>query len=78
MRTTLTLAVDSYDERGNLIGSHLAMRCSSEPHDAYDVFDAVTGGLPATWHQMTYDEVLTHNAAVAERRNPSWEQLSIF
>lgn len=77
-RTTLTVAVDTYDAEGRLTGTLLGMRASAEPHDPHDALDEIFRPLESWWQQMSHDEIF---AAVAARKRTSetpWEQLSIF
>lgn len=78
IRTSLTLTVDSFDSRGNRIGTLLAMRASAEPHDAHDVVSLFLDGHDDVWRQMTYAEVLHALAEQVRADGFTWEQLSIF
>lgn len=78
MRTVLTIAVDSYDARGRLIGSNLAARASRAPVAPNDVIEGVFRALPAEWLQMTYDELVDHFGQTRPNEASPWEQLSIF
>lgn len=77
MRVVLTLAVDTYDRHGRLIGSVLAARASDAAVPAQVVLDAVVDALPAEWSQMSYDALVDHFAATRPTEAP-WQQLSIF
>lgn len=78
VRTVVTIVIDSYDSRGNLIGVLLGKRASSRVVDPHDALRHFTSDLPADWRQMTYDEVAQHLATTSEGVEHSWEQLSIF
>lgn len=78
VRTVLTIAVDSYDAGGLLIGSNLAARASSVPVAPYDVIEGVFRALPAEWVQMTYHELVDHFSQTRPNESEPWEQLSIF
>jgi hypothetical protein len=77
-RTVVTLAIDTYDPVGRLVGSTLHARCSSGVWQADDLAPLLWEGLPPDWRQVTYAEAVelfSHQADGSERR---WEQLSIF
>lgn len=78
MPTILTIAVDQYSDQGDLISSHLAARASNVIVEAFEVFHDVTVALPATWRQMTYNELVDHFAATRPADHTVWEQLSLF
>lgn len=78
MRTVATIAIDTYDWRGNLVGSLLGARASSELIDPHDALEHFVTNLPAGWRQMTYEEVHDHLSRVHGTQAPGWEQLSIF
>nr|CRY95143.1 hypothetical protein [uncultured prokaryote] len=78
VRTVLTVAVDVYDSRGNLVSSVLGARASSVDHDAHDVIEHVGLHLPADWRQMTYDEIVEWRGQTSSVDRRDWEQLSIF
>lgn len=78
MKTCVTIAVDTYDASGRLVGSLLGARASSEHHDPHDVIQAVCDALPPTWRQMSYDDLVEHFSSVSWGTHEPWEQLSIF
>lgn len=78
VRTVLTIAVDSYDAGGRLIGTTLAARASKVAVAPDDVIDGVVAALPPEWLQMTYDELVTHFSQTRTTDPTPWEQLSIF
>lgn len=77
-RTVATLAIDSYDRRGELIGTTLHARCSAAAHDHQDVAEALWSSLPESWRQVTYAEALELFARPDESTTVRWTQLSIF
>lgn len=78
VRTVLTIAVDSYDAGGRLVGSTLAARASQVAVAPPDVIDGVFAALPPEWLQMTYDELVDHFGQTRPADPTPWEQLSIF
>lgn len=78
MRTVITVSVDHYDVRGNLIGSLMGARASAAPVNPDAALEAVWAGLPLEWVQMTYDELVDHFAKTRPADATAWQQLTIF
>lgn len=77
-RHIVWVSIDTYDQKGRITSSLLGARSIETHADPHGILDELFADLPASYRQLTGDEVaalvLDHQCGPA----PHWEQLSIF